>query len=844
MKKIKMFNPVSGALIGLLLVLITSSCHRAEKIKMNTVTVHYHRFDNQYDNWNLWTWVDQKTLEVVASDSDSFGAVYRLDILQYPPMGNIGILPRFKNWEKKDDPNRYFNRSMLPEIWIIQGDATIYLEEPDTTPFIRKAFLDAPNIVTVILSTPVTVKSLATFNPILTLKSRSISTFKKISLVPEKSDSSLIVLLQLKENLVPKDLPGKIDGNGFNPGDVYLREILTGLEYNTDAPLGLNYTAERSQFSLYAPGASAVTLNLYKEASGANPEQIPLNPQAKGVWFVEIDKDLLGKYYTYSIDGPDPAYKPELQMIDPYARCVTTHDGRALIFQDHTPIADSPDFPFDEAVIYEMHVRDFTIAENSGVQNKGKYLGFAETGTRLPGTDIKTGLDHLVELGINTVQLMPIQDFEHDNSVNNYFWGYMTVNFNSPDGWFAGNQYDASRISEFKRLVNACHEKGIKVVMDVVYNHTAESNPEIRYNFNGIVPNYYYREKPDGNYWNGSGCGNEVRSELPMVRRFIVESLKYWAEEYKIDGYRFDLMGLLDMKTMETIVKELRAINLDIFLYGEPWTAGDSPVIPTIKGTQRGQGFAVFNDHFRDALKGPWYNTDPGYIQCGTNVDGVKTGIIGSITDFADSPSEVLNYVACHDGRTLWDQIIASTEKDSSLTDTELIAMDKLAAAILFTSQGVPFIHGGQEFLRTKFGSHNSYNQPDKINKIRWDYKQENRDVFNYYRGLIQLRKEHPMFRMTSAGAIKKNLSFLDKQKYQVPKNCIAYQISRGETGDSWRRVLVLINPHHSAKTFDIPPGNWTLVVNHKEAGVDIIDPITKTKIELKPISAYVLYEL
>ena len=671
----------------------------------------------------------------------------------------------------------------------------------------------------------------------------TINRFKSITMIPETADSATLLQLVLDQPLCPADLPGKINGNGHKSGDIFLRDILTNQEYESKVELGLNYSPEKSIFTLFAPGAGSVTLNLYKKANGGKAKKIALEKKEDGVWSTVINKDIIGYYYTYSVAGPDPAYKPELEYIDPYARCVTTHDGRALVFQDHTPIADPPAFPFSEAIIYEIHVRDFSIAENSGIRNKGNYLGFTEENTTLPGTDIKTGLDHLVELGINTIQLMPIQDFEHNNAANNYFWGYMTVNFNSPDGWFTGNQYDASRIREFKQLVDACHKKGIKVVLDVVYNHTAEGNPEIRYNFNGIVPHYYYREKTDGNYWNGSGCGNEVRSELPMVRRFIVESLIYWVEEYKIDGYRFDLMGLMDMEIIEIIVRELRDIRPDIFLYGEPWTAGDTPIVPTIKGTQRGKGFAVFNDHFRDALKGPWYNTEPGYIQTGKNIDGVKNGIIGSINDFADSPLEVLNYIACHDGRTLWDQLVASTESDSSLTDTELKAMNKLAAVLLFTSQGVPFMHGGQEMLRTKFGSHNSYNQPDKINKIRWDYKQENLDIFEYYRGLIQLRKEHPMLRMTTAEDISKNVIFPDKDKFKIPENGIVYQISRGNTEDSWRRILVLINPNHRAESFSIPKGKWTLVADHSNAGVDSIRPVNSNTLELKPISAIVLYK-
>jgi len=837
-------SPVKYRIILLLFLLIgLNSYNQNGKPQMNIVTIHYHRFDNKYKDWTLWTWCDQKNVEIKAAGRDDFGSIYLLDLSQYPSKGSIEILPKYTNWKKRDDPNRKWNRSMPAEIWILQGDTTLYVKKPDTSPVVRKAFVDGPKLLTIIFSNPVSRSNLDRLNPQIHLKDHTISKYKKINLIPSESDSSTIIQLELAEEIAPTNLPGKISAKGYKESDIFLRDILTFPAYQTDTPLGAFFTPKKTTFNLYAPGATEVILNLYKKPTGGKAEKHPLHKENGGLWTITIEDNLEGRYYTYSVNGPDPSYRPDLEMIDPYATCVTTHDGRALIFQDDTPIADSPKFPFSEAVIYEMHIRDFSIAENSGITNKGKYPGFVEENTVLPGTDIKTGLDHLVELGINTVQLMPVQDFEHDNSANNYFWGYMTVNFNSPDGWFTGNQYDASRIKEFKQLVDGLHRKGIKVVLDVVYNHTAEGNPEIRYNFNGIVPNFYYRQKPDGSYWNGSGCGNEVRSEQPMVRRFIVESLKYWVETYKIDGYRFDLMGLIDMQTMENIVEELRKVKPDIFIYGEPWTAGATPIKPTIKGTQRGKGFAVFNDHFRDAIKGPWYNTEPGYIQTGKYIQAIKKGIIGSITDFADSPQEVLNYVACHDGRTLWDQLVVSTEGDSSLTDTELKAMDKLAAVLIFTSQGVPFMHGGQEFLRTKFGSHNSYNQPDKINKIRWNYKQENRDIFDYYKGLIRLRKEHPMFRMTSAEMIKKNISFLDVQKYKVPSHCIAYQITRGISGDRWRRALVLINPNRQPETFAIPGGKWILVVDHTIAGVDIIKPVSETEIELKPISAMVLYE-
>ncbi|HES59698.1 MAG TPA: type I pullulanase, partial [Caldithrix sp.] len=303
-----------------------------------------------------------------------------------------------------------------------------------------------------------------------------------------------------------------------------------------------------------------------------------------------------------------------------------------------------------------------------------------------------------------------------------------------------------------------------------------------------------------------------------------------------------DLMGLHDMETMRQIVQTMKDIDPNIFIYGEPWTAGDTPIDPTVKGKQKGEGFSVFNDHFRDALKGPWYNTDPGYIQTSKGSDKVRPGIKGSIKDFTQYPYESINYVAVHDGRTFWDQLNAST-KDSNFTRIELIAMNKLAAAILFTSQGVPFIHGGQEMLRTKFDSHNSYNQPDEINKIRWQWKKDNMDVFKYYQGLIKLRKEHPIFRKTDPKDIEQNLHFLDFIGSHSPHTTISYILNRGNSDDSWEKVLVFINPNQHNVKFRLAAGNWNVVVDNKNAGIKTLYKMNAKEIELPPISCFVLWK-
>ena len=827
---------------SLVTILGVQQCGQKSRGEMDQLTIHYHRYDGNYTDWKLWTWVDDSNREVLADAKDKFGLIFRIDLAQYPPKGALYFLPKYREWERKDAPERSWNRKMNNEIWVLQGNATLFSEPPSTEPFVRKAFLEKPDEIVAIVSKPIAQSAVAELAPQLRLESGDRIQVGNAALVKDGIEAGYAVRLLLDGPVKPSQLPGTVSLRGYKAGAIYLRGILDGPEYQTEAELGVWPDLERTRFAVFAPGARKVTLNAYRKATGGKARKYELSPGKGGLWQMTVDKDLSGFYYTYQVEGPTPAYSPEKELIDPYARCVTVHDGRAFIFSDQTPIAESPDFPLQEAVIYEMHVRDFSISDDSGADKRGKYLGFVEKGTRLPGSDIKTTIDHLEELGVNTVQLMPIQDFEHDPSANNYFWGYMTVNFNSPDGWFATEIEDASRVREFKTLVDELHKRGIKVVLDVVYNHTAEGNSAIQYNFNGFIPNYYYRQHVDGGYWNGSGTGNEMRAENPMVRRFIIESLIYWIEEYKIDGYRFDLMGLFDMTTMREIVARLRAVKPDIFLYGEPWAAGATPIEVTDKGKQRSEGFSVFNDHFRDALKGPWYNTDPGYVQTGRNAEAVRTGIRGAIDDFADDPVESINYVACHDGRTLWDQLVASTEWDSSLTDTQLKAMNKLAAAILFTSQGVPFMHGGQEFLRTKFGSHNSYNQPDSVNKIRWEFKREHADIFEYYRGLIQLRNEHPLFRLKSAAEVRRNLRFFEEINLNVPADCIAYFLQNNHCGDSWNDIIVLINPRHSAESFPLPAGQWNLVVDDSTAGVRTLRTVKDKSITVKAISVAVLY--
>lgn len=616
--------------------------------------------------------------------------------------------------------------------------------------------------------------------------------------------------------------------------------------------LGAIYNPWQTTFRVWAPTANMITLHLYESPSGGKPNYVIMHRMEDGCWEATLPGDWKGIYYTYTAVGDDPRFNPERELLDPYARCVTGHDGRSIVVHDTTPVADRPDVSLAESIIYELHLRDFTIDPDSGVQRRGKYLGLTELGTHLTNrSDVSTGLSHLIELGVNVVQLMPIQEYHNNEAEDEYGWGYDVVHHNSPDGWYATERFDARRVKEVKRMIDALHRHGIRVTMDVVFNHTFESIKESQvYSFEGLVPGYYYRMRHDGSYWNGSGVGNEFRTEAPMVRRYILDTLRYWVNEYKIDGFRFDLLGLIDHDTLREIVRSLRAIDPGIMVYGEPWAGGSSAIEIVHKGQQRGHGWSVFNDHYRDALKGNVFDArEAGFIQSGRHVDRVKTGIRGAIDDFADNPLESINYVECHDNHTLWDRLIISTVDDARISHDDRRAMCKLAAVILLTSQGIPFIQTGQAFLRTKHGDHNSYNRPDSINMIRWVQKARNFDMHLYYRSLIALRKAHPLFRLETAEQVRQGVFFLDDHLgYTVPHGCLAWLIEDVTGRDTWQRALVLVNSNPRVVEISIPAGEWETYVNGHQAGELPIAPrkgaARSSTVSLTPRSAMLMAEM
>lgn len=627
--------------------------------------------------------------------------------------------------------------------------------------------------------------------------------------------------------------------------------------------LELVYTPEQSVFTLWAPTADRVRLNLYPSGEGNNPEeQIEMNKADDGTWRMNVDRDLKGAFYTFQIEK-DGKWLDETPGI--WAKAVGINGNRAAVidWNETNPEGwDSDQSPelkmYSDIILYELHHRDFSIAPDSGIENKGKFLALTETGTKTPEGEA-SGLDHLKELGITHVHILPSFDFATVDETrlqdNKYNWGYDPKNYNVPDGSYSTDPTNpVVRIREFKEMVKSLHQNGFRIVLDVVYNHTASTDHS---NFDLTVPGYFYRQNPDGSYSNASGCGNETASEREMVRHYIIESVKFWAKEYHIDGFRFDLMGIHDIETMNRLRQELLKIDPTIFVYGEGWVAADSPLPYEQRAVKEhvGQmeGIAVFNDEFRDGLKGSTFDEqEPGYGSGNINghFEPVKYGIVGGTQHpqvnyggllycdaaYAGAPSQMINFVACHDGYTLIDKLKLSVHGDN--TANELLPIDKLIHTVLLTAQGIPFIRSGEEIMQDKQGIPNSFKSPDAINRLDWSLKAANRDLFDYVRELIALRKTHPAFRIPTVEGLQQWLHFMDTGTSGV----IAYTLGEHANNDEWKEILVAYNGNRNQAEISIPEGEWTVVCRDGQINMDGLDNIQGGTVSIAPSSALILY--
>jgi pullulanase len=599
-------------------------------------------------------------------------------------------------------------------------------------------------------------------------------------------------------------------------------------------------------------------MRLYKYGIGGGAtDSLRLQQSTGGTWATTIRKNIRNAYYTFQVmqDGHWLDEKPDI-----YATAVGVNGVRGQVIDmsttdpagwkgDKRPALKTP----TDIILYEMQIRDLTIARSSGSHHPGTFLGVAERGTHSP-QGATTGLDHMKELGITHLHILPAFDFnsvdETRLSTPQYNWGYDPVNYNVPEGSFSSNPSDGGvRIREFKTMVQAVHKAGIRVVLDVVYNHTANRNS----GFNAVAPQYFYRMKPNGDYSDATGCGNETASERAMMRQFMIQSLVHWVNEYHIDGFRFDLMGVHDIETMNLIADTLHRIDQTIFLYGEGWTAGGSPLPEDQRAVKanvsRLHNIAAFSDDIRDGLHGPWNkNTEKGFVSGNAGwAESVKFGIVASTqhsqvnygavnyskTPWAAEPAQAIAYASCHDDNTLFDRLKLANPQ---ATEAELIRMDRLAQTAVLLSQGVPFLHGGAELLRTKKGVGNSYNAPDSINQIDWTRKTTYKNVYEYYRGLIAIRKAHPSFRMPTAALIRQKLRFVDTGD----ANVIGYTI-QGVKGDAWKEIVVLLNGAGSAKSMTLPPGAWKVAANGETINQKGLKTVTGT-VTLGAVSGWVLF--
>ncbi|MHA6532199.1 type I pullulanase [Paenibacillus sp. BAC0078] len=582
--------------------------------------------------------------------------------------------------------------------------------------------------------------------------------------------------------------------------------------------LGIIYTPASSAFCLWAPTALEAEVVLYDSWQQAEGRRLPMVRDVRGTWRLTIPGDLEGKLYTYRVRIEDQWN----EAADPYARAVGVNGDRAAIIDLRKTdperwTGDKPPFgnPVD-AVIYELHLRDLSMHPASGIAHKGQFLGLAEEGTRGPG-GILTGLDHIADLRVTHVQLMPVYDYATESvdetrlDQPQYNWGYDPKNYNAPEGSYATDPFiPGVRITELKTMIQALHDRGLRVIMDVVYNHVYDG---YRVNFTKLVPGYYLRYKRDGSLSNGSGCGNDTATERLMMSRFIVDSVLYWAKEYHLDGFRFDLMGLMDVDTMAEIRRRLDELDSSIITIGEGWIM-ETELAPERLANQSNAdvlpGIGQFNDGFRDAVKGNIFRfEEPGFVGGGSGLEPwVKTGITGGVVygqtsgQFADEPQQCVNYVECHDNHTLWDKIVLSSPGQS---DKQRRAMHRLASAMVLTSQGIPFLHAGQEFMRTKNGVENSFKSKTEINWLDWERCAGHADDVAYMKRLIALRRAHPAFRMHSAEEIRANLIF-----EKAPAGALAYTLRGHAGGDSAEHLYVVYNSNLSGSTLKLPPlGAW-----------------------------------
>ncbi|MBQ4530673.1 MAG: type I pullulanase [Lachnospiraceae bacterium] len=843
---------------------------KEDALKLN---VHYYSADGNYEASEALGWKNENSPgSYPLSETDDFGAVFHIGLEGEEKTGEYGF-----NIYNGGNPDSKTPRTIdlskvennVLDVYTVAGKSEVWYtkEEVNFSPAILTADFGEGTTkqVDVTLSQAIDTKAEDTVKK-FKVKDENGTEYSIMKLWNETPGVVKETKIVLEEEL-SMEHTYTVECEGYISQIVEVRKAFSSEAFEEQYTyegddLGAVYSKEKTNFRVWAPTAEKVSVNFYQSGDGDDlTETVEMTAAEKGTWTYEKEGDAAGIYYTYSVTVNGKTK----EAVDPYAKAVGVNGNRGMVIDLDSTDPEGfdkdtrPEFVNNtDAVIYELHIRDLSSDESAGIEQKGKFLGLTETGT-VNSEGLTTGLDHMKDLGITHVHILPSFDYatvdETKLETEQFNWGYDPKNYNVPEGSYATDPYNGDiRVKEYKEMVQTLHENGIRVVMDVVYNHTFNTEES---NFQKIVPDYYYRM--DGElYSNASGCGNETASERSMMRKFIVDSVVYWAEEYHVDGFRFDLMGIHDIETMNAVRTALDEVDPSIIIYGEGWTSGDSTLPESEralkKSTYKMEGIAAFSDDIRDGIKGNVFDSlDKGFVSGAENLaEAIKYSVVGATENaqvdyeayektngwWAGSPEQTINYVSCHDNLTLWDKLAISNENDS---EEDRIKMNKLASAIVFTSQGIPFIQAGEEMLRSKemedgTFSENSYNLPDSVNSIKWENKGNTIDVYNYYKGLIALRKAHPAFRMTTTQEVQDNLTFLETKDEKT----VAYTINNSPNGENAESIFVAYNANTEEVVLELPEGKWNVYVNGEKSGTEIIDTVSET-ITVSPISAVVL---
>ncbi|MCQ2519254.1 MAG: type I pullulanase [Lachnospiraceae bacterium] len=814
------------------------------------IKLHYHRDDGNYAPWDVWFWEAGKDGSGYAFEEENGEYIASFNVT--PGTMEVGYIVRTQDWTKDVDKDQFIDISEIVSgtvhIFVesgVEGYAKEYGDDCIIGVKLKTARYDGDKTIDVKMTAEIPTDFSLAFK--LNRKNKEIDIEEVIDcgdgLYKIKLDESLEIFSKYTITYEETDY------NVIMPIIYSTDEFEKEYTY-TGNDLGYTYSKEKTSFRVWAPTAEAVSLKRFESGTQAKSdliEEIAMTKSEKGTWVCEVAGDLNGTYYVYNvtIDGNSKT------AADPYARSSGANGKRSMVLDlESTNPEDwgKDSNPFEgesiaDAIIYEGHIRDLTVGNDNGITNQGKYLGVVETGTTT-ASGISTGLDHMKELGITHLHVLPMYDFgsvdESAPGSNAYNWGYDPVNFNIPEGSYATDPFNGEvRVKEAKAMVKGLHDSGIAVVMDVVYNHVYNAEG---FCINQIVPGYFSRITEDGTYSGGSGCGNDTATERSMVRKYIVDSVNYWADEYHIDGFRFDLVGLMDTDLINEIVRTVHEKHPNVIFYGEGWTMStlvtkENITLATQQNSQLTPGFAYFNDTMRDGLKGSVFNTESGFVSGASGFESKIARCFMGADNWCKSPVQAINYASCHDNNTLFDRIRISNP-DASFEDA--IKMNNLAASIYILAEGTPFMQAGEEILRSKTKAdgtydHNSYSSGDEVNKIDWSSleDQEYRNVFEYYKGLINFRKNHPILRLTDASLVEASFAQINTAESHM----VSFEI---KGGDIDKDMYIVFNANNESKDINLPAGNWNVYINGETSGVIAVDAVEGTAV-VQPLSALVL---